>query len=174
MSMSTVGSALASTAVQAVNASNAAKQQAAEAKYEQAAAREEAKAAENSASMQRRQGYDAMNQQRLQTGRELGAVRATQGAGGLAADAGSNRDMTADLAERGASQAASAYQNALDSGYGSQLAAWKARARAAKAGSSARGAADAANTFNSTLLSGVRALGNAWNSSDLNLGGPTR
>jgi hypothetical protein len=148
----------------------AARTQKANARYQAAVAEERSKAYENAAAIDRRQGYDAMMQKKLETADIMSAQRAQQGGTGAVVDYGSNIDVLDDTAERGESAARAEYQKGLDAAYSDEVSAWNARAESDKADMRAD-ALDTDIDRASTLIGGLNSLsrraGKAWQDGDL-------
>ena len=99
------------------------KAQAEQAKYQADAARQNQQLAEEQASAERREGYEAMIEKRQEAARLIGRQRAAAGAGGAALDVGSNLDLQADTAAQGELDALNLYNAGLDKSYNTQLQA---------------------------------------------------
>ena len=137
--------------------------QQAQAEYQSKVARRNADLAEQQASAQRMQGYEAMQAERLKTARLIGQQRAQAGASGVAVDSGSFEDVAEDTKAAGEFDAINAYNQGIDRAYNSEIQAWNYDSQAE--GYSAQ--ADAAGQ--SALLGaigqgigGIAQMGSTW------------
>ena len=139
------------------------KAQAEQAKYQADVARQNQQLAEEQASAERREGYEAMIEKRQETARLIGRQRAAAGAGGAALDVGSSLDLAADTAAQGEMDALNLSNAGQDRSYNALLQARNYGQRAAAydaQGSSAKGAGylNAA----SSAIGGIAEMGSTW------------
>lgn len=140
-----------------------AKQQKEQGRYQSEVARQNAELAEENASAQRRQGYEAMVDQRRKAAHLIGQQRAVAGASGVAVDVGSNLDIQADTAAQGEMDALKMYQQGLDKAYSYDI-------QGANYASQSKAYAYSANQARSTglmnaassAISGIADMGSTW------------
>lgn len=139
------------------------KAQAEQARYEAGVARQNRQLAEERASAERREGYEAMIEKRQETARLIGRQRAAAGAGGAALDVGSNLDLQADTAAQGEIDALNLYNAGLDRAYNSTLQAMGHGQRASALGAR-EASAKSAGWLNaaSSAIGGIAEMGSAW------------
>lgn len=95
-----------------------------QARYQSEVARRNADMAEQQASAQRMQGFEAAQAERLKTARLIGRQRAQAGASGVAVDSGSFEDVAEDTASAGEFDALNAYNSGIDKAYNTEIQAW--------------------------------------------------
>ncbi len=139
--------------------------QQAQAEYQAKVANRNAELAQQQASAQRAQGYEAAQKERLKTARLIGQQRAQAGASGVAVDLGSFADVAEDTAAQGEMDALNAYNAGLDRGYNSELQAWNYKTNA-EGYQQAADNAGAAGTLNALGqgIGGIAQMGSVWNS----------
>ena len=119
---------LAATAVSTIssyqNAKTQADNQKAQAKFQANIARQNQELAEDQASAQRREGYEAMVRKRQEVAGIISRQRAVAGASGAQVDQGSFLDLNMETAEKGELDALALYQQGLDNAYNSEIQAW--------------------------------------------------
>lgn len=137
--------------------------QAAQMEYQGEVARRNAKLAEQQASAQRMQGYEAMATERLKTAKLIGQQRAQAGASGVSLDSGSILDVAEDTAATGEMQAINTYNQGIDSGYNSEIQAWNYESQAAGYDSAA-GQARSSGLMSAIGqgIGGIADMGSTW------------
>ena len=137
--------------------------QAAQLEYQSKVAQRNADLAEQQASAQRMQGYEAMQAERLKTAKLIGRQRAQAGASGVSLDSGSFLDVVEDTAATGEMQAINAYNQGIDSGYNSEIQAWNYESQAAGYDSAA-GQARSSGLMSAIGqgIGGIADMGSTW------------
>jgi len=137
--------------------------QAAQMEYQSEIANRNAKLAEQQASAQRMQGYEAMAAERLKTAKLIGQQRAQAGASGVSLDSGSILDVAEDTAATGEMNAINAFNQGIDSGYNSEIQAWNYESQAAGYDSAA-GQARSSGLMSAVGqgIGGIADMGSTW------------
>jgi hypothetical protein len=159
----TLASTAASTAVGVYSSIQQGKAASAQAKHQADVARQNQELAEQEASAQRKQGYDAMVAQRQKVAKLIGQQRAAAGASGAAVDIGSNLDLQADTAAQGELDAINMYNKGIDAAYNTDIEAWNYGNQASAYDASAK-SAERAGYMNAvgTALGGIADMGSTW------------
>lgn len=146
--------------------------QAAQMEYQSKVAQQNAKLAEQQASAQRMQGYEAMAAERLKTAKLIGQQRAQAGASGVSLDSGSFLDVAEDTAATGEISAINAYNQGIDQAYNSEVQAWNYESQAA-GHDFAAGQAQSSGVWNAIGqgLGGIADIGSTWATFDAKYGG---
>lgn len=140
-----------------------AKQQKEQARYQSAVAQQNAELAEENASAQRRQGYEAMVEQRRKAAKLIGTQRAVAGASGVAVDVGSNLDIQTDTASQGEMDALKLYQQGLDKAYSYDIQAtnYSSQSKAYAYSAKQAGSTGLMNAA-SSAIGGIADMGSTW------------
>ena len=146
--------------------------QAAQMEYQSEIANRNAKLAEQQASAQRMQGYEAMAAERLKTAKLIGQQRAQAGASGVSLDSGSFLDVAEDTAATGEMQAINAFNQGIDTAYNSEIQSWNYQSQAAGY-DYASGQAQSSGIWNAIGqgIGGIADIGSTWAHYDARYGG---
>ena len=145
--------------------------QAAQQEYQSKIAQRNADLAEQQASAQRMQGYEAMQAERLKTAKLIGQQRAQAGASGVSLDSGSFLDVAEDTAATGEISAINAYNQGIDQAYNSEIQSWNYQSQAA-GHDFAAGQAQSSGVWNAIGqgIGGIADIGSTWATFDAKYG----
>lgn len=129
----------------------------ANADYEAAIAQKNQDMAEEQARAQRKEGYDAATQKRLEAAQLVAKQRAKQAGSGTVVDYGSNLDLNLDTTEKGEMDALAEYQKGLNAAYNTEIQAWNLGQKADAYRAAASNIMNQPSTTGSSALAGIAA-----------------